>query len=51
LDVSMDRLVKRHMASWGFSRDQALERLALNDRLNADIVLQSRQLADRLVQA
>jgi pantothenate kinase len=51
MDVSMERLVKRHMASWGFSREQALDRLALNDRLNADIVLQSRELADRLVEA
>ena len=51
MDVAMERLVKRHMASWGFSREQALDRLAMNDRLNADIVLQSRERADRLVQA
>ena len=51
MDVSMERLVKRHMASWGFSREQALGRLAMNDRLNADIVLQSRERADKLVQA
>ncbi len=51
MEVAMERLVKRHMASWGFSREQALERLAMNDRLNADIVLQSRERADRLVQA
>jgi pantothenate kinase len=51
MEVSMERLVKRHMASWGFSREQALDRLASNDRLNADIVLQSRELADRLVEA
>ena len=49
MDVSMERLVKRHMASWGFSREQALDRLAMNDRLNADIVLQSRERADWLV--
>ena len=49
MDVSMERLVKRHMASWGFSREQALDRLAINDRLNADIVLQSRERADYLV--
>ncbi len=49
MDVSMDRLVKRHMASWGFSREQALQRLAMNDRLNADIVLQSRERADYFV--
>ena len=49
MDVAMERLVKRHMASWGFSREQALARLAINDRLNADIVLQSRERADWLV--
>jgi pantothenate kinase len=46
MDVAMERLVKRHMASWGFSREQALDRVAINDRLNADIVLQSRGRAD-----
>ncbi len=46
MDVAMERLVKRHMASWGFSREQALDRLAMNDRLNAEIVLQSRARAD-----
>ena len=49
MDVAMERLVKRHMASWEFSREQALDRLAMNDRLNADIVLQSRERADYLV--
>ena len=48
MDVAMERLVKRHMASWGFTREQALDRLAMNDRLNADIVLQSRERADYL---
>jgi pantothenate kinase len=46
MEVAMERLVKRHMAAWGFSREQALARLAVNDRLNADIVLQSRASAD-----
>jgi len=49
MDVAMERLIKRHMASWDFSREQALDRLAINDRLNADIVLQSRERADYLV--
>jgi pantothenate kinase len=50
MDVAMERLVKRHMVAWGFSREQALDRLAMNDRLNADIVLQSRGRADYFVQ-
>lgn len=49
MDVAMERLAKRHMAAWGFNREQALERLATNDRLNANIVLQSRERADKLV--
>jgi hypothetical protein len=49
MEVAMERLVKRHMASWGFSREQALDRLAMNDQLNADIVLKTRRLADRLI--
>jgi pantothenate kinase len=49
MDVAMERLVNRHMASWGFSREQALDRLAMNDRLNAHIVLQSRERADYFV--
>jgi pantothenate kinase len=51
MDVAMERLVNRHMVAWSLTREQALERLAINDRLNADIVLQSRHLADRLIQA
>ena len=27
MDVAMERLVKRHMASWGFSREQALNQI------------------------
>jgi pantothenate kinase len=50
MDVAMDRLVSRHMAAWGFSRKQALNRLAMNDRLNAEIVLQSRGRADYWVE-
>ena len=50
MDVAMERLVMRHMAAWGFSREQALDRLAINDRLNAEIVEQSRVRADWLVE-
>jgi pantothenate kinase len=37
-ELAQERLVARHMASWGFSREQALARLALNDDLNSKIV-------------
>jgi pantothenate kinase len=49
MEVAMARLVKRHMASWGFSKEQALDRLAMSDSLNADIVLHTRESADWLI--
>ena len=49
MDVAMERLVRRHMTEWGFSREQALERLAINDQLNANIVQQSRERANWFV--
>lgn len=49
MDVAMQRLVNRHMVTWSLSQEQALARLAVNDRLNADIVLQTRGLADKLI--
>lgn len=49
MDVAMQRLVNRHMVAWGLSREQAMARLAVNDRLNADIVAQTRGFADRFI--
>jgi pantothenate kinase len=49
MEVAMQRLVNRHMAAWGLSPEQASARLDTNDRLNADIVVQTRGLADRLI--
>ena len=49
MKLAMQRLLARHMASNGNSRAQAQQRLADNDRLNADIVLQSRGRAQALV--
>lgn len=46
IDVAMERLALRHMASSGQSRAVADARIAANDRLNADIVLPSRETAD-----
>lgn len=46
LDVAMQRLAERHMAAWNLSRADADARIAANDRLNADVVLQSRSFAD-----
>ena len=49
MKVAMDRLVLRHMAANAQSREVALERLAANDQLNADIVAASRPAARWLV--
>ena len=53
LDVPMDtalaRLARRHMAAWGLSHKEALARIAINDGLNAEIVLASRSRADAWV--
>ena len=49
MDVAMQRLIARHRATWSLTQAEAEARLAVNDRLNAEIVLQSRERADRLV--
>ncbi len=49
MDVAMDRLAARHQAAWGITRDEALARLARNDRLNAQIVWAGRGRADALI--
>jgi len=46
LATAMDRLARRHMGAWGLSRKDAEARIAANDRLNAEIVLESRTNAD-----
>ncbi|WP_394789982.1 hypothetical protein [Rhodoferax sp.] len=51
MDVALQRLVARHQAAWGFSVAQAEARVALNDQLNAETVLHSRERADGLVQS
>ncbi len=43
-------LEARHSADWGLTPLQVQARIATNDRLNADTVLQGRGLADWLVQ-
>lgn len=45
-----ERLLRRHMASWGMDEAQARVRIAANDQRNARIVRSSRKRADWLVQ-
>lgn len=47
--LAHERLCARHMQAWGLSREQALQRIAGNDALNAQIVLASRERADAWV--
>ena len=49
LSVAMDRLAQRHMQAWGFTRQQADERIATNDGLNARLVADSAARADFLI--
>jgi pantothenate kinase len=48
-EVALERLVARHMSAWNWTRQAAEARIAANDRLNAEIVLQSRPYADFLI--
>ena len=50
MEIAMDRLLQRHMQANQQSREIAMQRLAVNDRLNAEIVLQSRDRAHWLIQ-
>jgi pantothenate kinase len=51
MDAAMGRLVKRHCQSWGITEAEAIARIAVNDRRNADIADQTRCYAHALVAA
>lgn len=46
LDLALERLTLRHMATSGQSREEAEARIAINDRPNAELVQASRSRAD-----
>jgi pantothenate kinase len=48
-ELSKTRLAERHMKAWGISREEADERIAINDGPNGDLVEQGRARADGLV--
>jgi pantothenate kinase len=50
MELSMERLAARHMATRSISRAAAEDRIAENDRLNAEIVLSTRNFAHYLVE-
>ena len=39
LEVAMQRVTERHIRAWQWTREAAIARVELNDRLNAEIVL------------
>lgn len=43
LDVAIDRLVKRHQKANGITEEAAKQRVAMNDKLNAFLILQSQE--------
>ncbi|MBN1247746.1 MAG: hypothetical protein JXC32_08815, partial [Anaerolineae bacterium] len=49
VDLSLERLARRHMKAWDWTREQAEHRIATNDRINAELVLRSREAADWVV--
>ena len=46
LETAMERLLARHMATWSLGREQALAKIAANDRLNARLVEAGQARAD-----
>lgn len=44
-EVAMERLAHRHMSAWNLTRAEAQSRIEANDRLNAEIVQESQELA------
>jgi pantothenate kinase len=46
LETATERLLARHMASWSLSREQAMAKIAANDRLNAELVEAGQARAD-----
>ncbi len=48
-EIALERLLQRHISAWQITREEALWRIASNDRLNAEIVAETRFRADALV--
>ena len=49
METAMRRLVSRHCQSWGMTEAEANARIGVNDKLNAEIVDQTRGYAEALV--
>lgn len=49
VDISIERLAQRHMKAWGFTHEQAMERINRSDSLNAKLVLSTKDKAGWLL--
>ncbi|PYF78653.1 MULTISPECIES: AAA family ATPase [Marinomonas] len=49
VNVAIERLAKRHMQAWGFSHEQAMNRINQSDGLNAKLVATYKNQADWLL--
>lgn len=49
VDISIERLAQRHMKAWGFTHEQAMERINRSDSLNAKLVLSTKNKAGWLL--
>jgi pantothenate kinase len=49
IEVAIERLAKRHMKAWGFSHEQAMDRINQSDGLNAELVATYKDQANWLL--
>ncbi|MBU2319593.1 MAG: hypothetical protein KJ609_13670 [Gammaproteobacteria bacterium] len=49
IEIAIERLAKRHMKAWGFSHEQAMDRINQSDGLNAELVATYKNQADWLL--
>jgi pantothenate kinase len=49
VEIAIERLAKRHMKAWGFSHEQAMDRINQSDGLNAELVATYKNQADWLL--
>lgn len=49
VDISIERLAQRHMKAWGFTHEQAMEKINRSDSLNAKLVLSTKNKAGWLL--
>jgi pantothenate kinase len=50
MELSLERLAERHVRTRGVTREEADRRIAVNDRLNAELTLATRRFSDWRVQ-